>query len=71
MVKTDCFAFNDDNGYPECEVCMTLQCRQGECVWYKSKKQFNADLLRINGTTDLDEIKERYAAGHVEKGENK
>ena len=71
MVKSDCFAFVNDGCNTDCHILTYLYCRSNTiCPFYKTQKQFDSDLVKYNGTTDLDAIKATYAAGHVEKGES-
>jgi len=70
MVKTDCFAFINDGCNTDCHILTSLVCRSNKsCPFYKSQNKFDSELRKINGTTNLDEIRAHYAAGHVEKGE--
>ena len=71
MVKTDCFAYENDGCEPYCIARNKLDCRQGDkCFSYKKREEYEKELMRINGTTDMSKILDRYAAGHVEKGES-
>jgi hypothetical protein len=70
MIKEDCFAAATRFGQPYCRCLTETVCLSGGCSFYKSKLQFLHDLVAHNGTTDLRQIGETYAAGHVEKGES-
>lgn len=39
-VKTDCFAFDDK----KCTALNKLYCAKGDCNFFKTKKQYKADL---------------------------
>ena len=64
----DCFAFGlaYKNGEPYCKCLLEMFCgrESGKCSFFKTKTQFNIDLARHNGTTDLAKLSKDYAATH-------
>ena len=70
-MNSDCFAAASRYGAPYCKCLTDVVCENGNCTFYKTHMQFLHDLVAHNGTTDLRQISENYAAGHIEKeGEN-
>jgi hypothetical protein len=71
-MNSDCFAAASRYGAPYCKCLTDVVCENGgKCTFYKTNMQFLHDLVTHNGTTDLRQISANYAAGHIEKGENK
>lgn len=76
--KRDCFAYKlieqesplGKTFKAECTALNRLECRAegGECPFYKSIIKWRGELERLNGTTDLDEILERYRRAHEANG---
>jgi len=62
----DCFAFAHKNGQPFCKCLseVVCACESGKCSFFKTKTQFNVDLARHNGTTDLSKLSKDYVATH-------
>lgn len=67
--KEDCFAYPPRAFKHECGCLTELVCESGKCSFYKSKKQFRDDLMRIHGTTNTSDIGAAYAAGKVREDE--
>ena len=63
-MKADCFAYMITvGGRRTCTCLETMVCKDSECSFYKPFKQYEADLMRIHGTTDMKKIGATYAAG--------
>jgi hypothetical protein len=62
----DCFAFSHKNGsgYCRCLSELVCACADSKCSFFKTKTQFNVDLARHNGTTDLAKLSKDYVAKH-------
>ena len=62
----DCFAFASKKGQPFCRCLSELVCAcdDSKCSFFKTKTQFNVDLARHNGTTDLAKLSKDYVAKH-------
>jgi len=72
-MNSDCFAAATRSGQPYCLCLNEVVCHPDKpCTFYKSKLKYLHDLVEHNGTTDLRQISENYAAGHVDReGESK
>lgn len=79
MVKTDCFAYRNDGCNAHCIALngkdeangkdeSSLACRKGKtCFSYKNINAYEAELIRINGTTDMATIIAAYSAADPDK----
>ena len=73
MVKTDCFAYCNDGCNPECTARNpakdgSIPCRKGKnCHAFKTRASYEAELMRINGTTNMHDIIAAYSAADPDK----
>jgi len=73
MVKSDCFAYGNSGCDAECSALNptkdgNIPCRYGKkCHAYKTSKSYQAELIRINGTTDMPTIIAAYSAADPDK----
>ena len=69
MVKTDCFAYGNDGCDSYCCARNVMLCRhfKGVCPSFKPRDEYQAELMRINGTTNMQEIIAAYSAADPDK----
>ena len=69
MVKTDCFAYGNDGCDSYCCARNVMLCRhfKGVCPSYKERESYLAELVRINGTTNMSDIIAAYSAADPDK----
>ena len=63
-----CFAFAHKNGQPFCRCLSEVVCDRADsrCSFFKTKRQYDVDLVVCNGTNDLMKIGKTYAETHVD-----
>lgn len=61
MIHTDCFAFVDEK---TCSALKKIDCDNCDNSFYKPRTVNNQQLIKINGTTDIEQICLDYAAGY-------
>lgn len=77
IVKRDCFAIKDNLVLKggeivtetECTALEHMECRHGNCKFYKPKYVYLLELQRFNGTFNIDEVVQRYALERQKRGE--
>ena len=62
-VKKDCFAYSIKSGHEECIGLKKMYCRCEECVFYKSKEEYAAQVMELYGAEN--------AAAYLKKFYNK
>lgn len=69
MVKTDCFAYGNDGCDSYCCARNVMLCRhfKGVCPSFKLRDEYLAELIRINGTTNMADIIAAYSAADPDK----
>lgn len=73
MVKTNCFAYRNNGCEAECSARNPtkngdIPCRYGKkCHAFKTLESYEDELMRINGTTDMQQIIAAYSAADPDK----
>lgn len=57
MIKTDCFAYRAANGRKWCDCCKgeKLYCKEEKCAHYKTKAQYERELIKYGSNIKVDE----------------
>lgn len=68
-MKADCFAYvvkeNPAGQYIYCSALNDMLCeKSSDCPFYKNRKKWEKEVMRINGTTNFRVMGRRYAETH-------
>ena len=75
-IRKDCFACKENIelrggeivAERECTALNGMDCKKGECGFYKTKFTHLRELIRFNGTPNLDEATQNYELSRKARG---